>query len=313
MKLLIASQIDGDALTRLGTQHDVVTAFGASEERLSQLVSDREALIFRSGVDISRAVLEAAPGLRLLIRAGSGLDNLDLAYTAQRGIALERIPGPGAQSVAELTFGLMLAVARRIVVADSLLRQGRWAKSEMIGRLLTGKTLGVVGVGSIGSHVARLGVAWGMSVIGCVAHPSPKRAAAFEVAGIDLVDYHSVLANADFVTLHVPLSNATHNLVDADAIARMKRGAFLINVARGGVVDERALLEDLTAGDHLAGAALDVHEAEGEGKVSPLSKLPNVVLTPHIGASTVDSQWQIGQEIIRIVDEYAGGGHVDGR
>lgn len=313
MKLLIASQVDGDALAQLEAQHDVVAALGATEDRLRELVTDREALIFRSGVAISRAVLEAASELRLLIRAGSGLDNLDVPYTAQRGIALERIPGPGAQSVAELTFGLMLAVARRIVVADSLLRQGRWAKAEMVGRMLAGRTLGVVGVGNIGSHVARLGVAWGMSVIGCVAQPSPKRAAAFETAGIDLVDFHSVLAGGDFVTLHVPLSDATRNLVDADAIARMKRGAFLINVARGGVVDEQALLEDLTAGDHLAGAALDVHEAEGEGKVSPLSRLPNVVLTPHIGASTVDSQWQIGQEIIRIVDEYAGGGHVDGR
>ncbi len=312
MKLLVASPIDPGALAQLEQRHDVITAYGAPEEELRRLVVDREILIFRSGVAISRSVMEHAPALRLLIRAGSGLDNLDLGYTRQRGIVLERIAGPGAQSVAELTFGLMLVLARRILVADGLLRKGRWAKSEMVGHLLQGKTLGIIGLGNIGTHVARLGKAWDMSVIGCVERPSPDREAAFAEAGFDLADRDTVLAGGDFVTLHVPLTDATRNLIGASAIARMKRGSFLINVARGGVVDEQALYDDLAAGDHLAGAALDVHLNEGEGKVSQLHALSNVVLTPHIGASTVDSQRQIGVEILRIVAKLNGDSPPDG-
>lgn len=306
MKLLVASPIDPGALADLERRHEVLTAFGAPEEELRRLVVDREIVIFRSGVAISQSVIEHGPALRLLIRAGSGLDNLDLAYTQSRGIVLERIAGPGARSVAELTFGLMLVLARRILVADGLLRRGRWAKSEMVGNLLEGKTVGIVGLGNIGTHVARLAVAWGMSVIGCVERPSEGRAATLAEAGFKLADRETVLAEGDFVTLHVPLTDATRNLIDADAIARMKPGAFLINVSRGGVVDEVALYDDLTAGDHLAGAALDVHLNEGEGKVSLLHELSNVVLTPHIGASTVESQRRIGEEIVRIVEKMNG-------
>ena len=303
LKLLVVSPIDPATLAQLEQQHDVITAYEAPEEAIRRLIVDREVLVFRSGVAITRGVLEDAPQLRMLIRAGSGLDNLDLEYAGQRGITLERIAGPGAQAVAELTFGLMLALARRIVVADGLLRRGRWAKTEMVGHLLRGKTLGIIGLGNIGTHVASLGVAWGMSVVGCVEQSSPKREVAYRAAGFELTDRNNVLASGDFVTVHVPLKDETRNLIDAAAIARMKRGAFLINMARGGVVDEHALYEDLTVGDHLAGAALDVHVNEGEGKVSPLHEMSNVVLTPHIGASTVDSQRQIGQEIVRIVDE----------
>lgn len=302
MKLLVASPIDGAALSSLQASHDVVTAFGAPQEELCRLVVDRDAIIFRSGVEISRAVLEAGRTLRALVRAGSGLDNLDLEYAAKRGIVLERIAGPGAQSVAEMTFGLMLALARNIVVADGLLRQGRWAKTKMVGHLLQGKTLGIVGLGNIGMHVARLGLAWQMHVMGCVDRPTPDRANALLNEGIELTDCESVLARADFVSLHVPLTPGTRDLIDAKALALMRPGAYLVNIARGGVVNEAALLADLVAGDHLGGAALDVHTREGEGMVSPLHALPNVVLTPHIGASTFDSQRQIGEQIVRIIE-----------
>ena len=312
MRLLVASRIDPDALAHLAAHHDVITAYSAPEDDLNRLVVDREVLIFRSGVAISRGVLEHGSDLKLLVRAGSGLDNLDLDYARQRGILLERIPGPGAQAVAEMTFGLMLSLARRIVVADGLLRAGRWAKSEMVGHLLQGKTLGIIGLGNIGSCVARLGAAWEMVIIGCVADPSTKRRDAFGAAGFELTDCDSVLSNADFVSVHVPLSDGTRGLIDAQALARMKTGAFLINMARGGVVDEQALYEDLAVGEHLAGAALDVHVQEGDGKLSPLHALTNVVLTPHIGASTVDTQRQIGREIIRIVDSWNGSPSAEG-
>ena len=306
MKILVASPIDQQAIDHLTQHHDVICAFNASEERLGSLIEDREALIFRSGVTISSAVLDRAPGIRLLLRAGSGLDNLDLEYTARRGIQLVRVPGPGAQAVAEMTFALMLALARNVVVADRGLRQGRWLKSELTGHLLTGKTLGVIGLGKIGTRVAEMGVAWGMRAVGCVDSPSPERRAAFAAAGIRLASCDEVLAEADFLSVHVPLTEANRNLIDAEALARMKPGSFLVNIARGGVVDEDALLRELVSGARLIGAALDVHQREGEGKISPLAGLPNVVLTPHIGASTLDSQRAIGREVIAIVDSFAG-------
>jgi phosphoglycerate dehydrogenase-like enzyme len=196
----------------------------------------------------------------------------------------------------------MLSLARGIALGDRLLRQGHWAKSELVGYNLTGKTLGIVGLGSIGSRVAALGSAWGMRPIGCVHAPSPTRAAEFAAKGIELTDLDSVLAAADFLTIHVPLGAETRGMIGAAELSRIKPGAFLVNVARGGVVDEAALLDELQPGGRIRGAGLDVHVNEGEGKVSPLAGLPNVVLTPHIGAATVDAQREIGQEVVAIVD-----------
>jgi phosphoglycerate dehydrogenase-like enzyme len=303
-RVLIASSIDADALATLCRQHDVVTAIDAPKEVLSSAIRDREILIFRSGVNITAEVMANAPDLKLLIRGGSGLDNIDLDYARDHGIHLERIPGPGAQAVAEMAFGLMLALARNILVADRLLRQGRWTKYEMGGYLLRGKTLGIVGLGNIGTRVAKLGLAWGMQPIGCVEHPSSQRAADSQARGIRLASMDEVLASADFVSIHVPLKSSTRYLFDADTLATVKPGAYLLNFARGGVVDEQALYHELTEGNRLRGVALDVHEHEGEGKISPLAGLPNVVLTPHIGAMAIDAQREIGERILQLVDEY---------
>ena len=302
MKILIASSIDTDAIDQLREKHDVICAFNAGEAELKSHIADREILIFRSGVRITAEVLAAASHLKLLIRAGSGLDNLDVAYVRRHGLRLVRIPEPGAQAVAELTYGLMLALARQILVADQLLRQGRWAKHDLTGYLLTRKTLGIIGAGNIGSRVGQMGAAWGMDVIGCVEHPSPTVAASLQQKGIRLTACDEVVAEADFLSIHVPLKESTRNLIDGPLLARMKPGAFLTNLARGGVVDEKALYQALTRDNGLAGAALDVHSEEGEGKISPLADLPNVVLTPHIGAMTIDSQREIGQRIIEIIN-----------
>jgi D-3-phosphoglycerate dehydrogenase / 2-oxoglutarate reductase len=303
MRILVASQIAPAALATLQARHDVRTAIGASEEALADAAADREAIVFRSGVSIGPGVL-AAPDLRLLVRAGSGLDNLDLATVRSRGIELVRIPGPGAQAVAELTFGLMLALARNIVLGDRHLRNAHWAKSELVGYNLRGKRLGIVGLGSIGSRVATLGLAWGMRPIGVVEHPSEERARAFAEQGVDLADLDRVLAEGDFISLHVPLNDQTRGMIGAAELARVKPGAFLVNIARGGVVDEAALHDALQPGGPIRGAALDVHVAEGEGKRSPLADLPNVVLTPHIGAQTIDAQEEIGREVVAIFARY---------
>jgi phosphoglycerate dehydrogenase-like enzyme len=308
MRILIVSSIDESAVARLREGHDVVCAVNPKEEDLKQLVGDREALVFRSGVSLSSEVLESAPNLRVLIRAGCGLDNLDLDCVRRRGIQIFRIPGPGAQAVAEMAVTLMLALARNLREADRLLRQGRWAKNELKGYLLAGKVLGIVGAGNIGTRVGQLGAALGMRPIGCVEHPSPTRAADFLEHGIVLASFEEVLSQADFVSIHVPLKKSTRNLIDSRALSRMKLGAFLINLARGGVVDEAALARELVNGGRLRGAALDVHEQEGEGKISPFASLPNVLLTPHIGAMTIDTQREIGCRIVEIVSSLCADG-----
>jgi D-3-phosphoglycerate dehydrogenase len=303
MRILVASQIAPAALATLQERHDVRLAIGASEPDLATAAADREAVVFRSGVSLGPAVL-AAPDLRLLVRAGSGLDNLDVATVRARSIELVRIPGPGAQAVAELTFGLMIALARGIVVADRNLRVGHWVKSELVGYNLRGKRQGIVGLGSIGSRVAALGQAWGMHPIGVVEHPTSERADAFAERGVDLADLDRVLEESDFISLHVPLTDQTRGMFGRAELARIKPGAFLVNIARGGVVDEQALLEALQPGGPIRGAALDVHVSEGEGKRSPLADLPNVVLTPHIGAQTIDAQEEIGREVVAIINRF---------
>ncbi len=297
MKILIASPIFPDAIEKLREQHEVICAFDAKEAELQVLMTDCDVLVFRSGVNISAEVMSSAPRLKLLIRAGSGIDNLDLNYVKQRGLELVRVPEPGAKAVAEMSFAFMLALARDLINVDRQTREGHWVKYKVTAYLLTGKVLGIVGAGNIGSRTGQLGAAWGMDVLGCVEHPTAAAAVRLLEKGIRLAPFDEVVATADFLSIHVPLKDSTRNLINAEVLARMKPGAYLINLARGGVVDEAALHSALTEG-RLRGAALDVHRAEGEGKVSPLAGMPNVILTPHVGASTIDSQREIGHRVV---------------
>jgi D-3-phosphoglycerate dehydrogenase len=300
MKILIASSIHKSAIDRLGAEHDVLCAFDASEKKLRSLIADREVLILRSGVQINAAVLSAAKSLQLILRAGSGVDNIDLDYVNQTDIQLVRIPGPGAKAVAELSFALMLSMARHVLEADRKLRKGRWTKHEMTGYLLTGKTLGIVGAGNIGTRVGQLGAAWGMRVFGCVEQPNAEKAERLAAKNIHLTLFEDVLSRADFVSVHVPLQPSTRYLIDANALAQMKSSAYLVNMARGGVVDEAALYDALVH-NRLRGAALDVHEREGDGQISTLAEMNNVILTPHIGAGTFDSQAEIGDIVVETI------------
>lgn len=299
MRIGLVSPIDPAAVDLLAARHDVVPAVGLADEDLGRAVADRDALVARSGVTISGDLMRRAPGLKLVVRAGSGLDNLDVDYMRERGIRLVRVPGPGARAVAEMTFGLILAVGRRIVEADRLVRQGRWMKHQLAGRLLEESVLGVVGLGNIGSTVGRLGRAWGMRVVACDIIEDQGFRDRMAGLGIELLSFEDVVARADVISLHVPLLDSTWHLVDRDVLARMKPGSILVNIARGGVVDEAALLDALESG-HLAGAALDVHEHEGEG-IPRLAELPNVVLTPHIGAMAVESQRLIGRRVVELI------------
>jgi len=306
MNILIASSISKAAIEKLTENHDVICAFNAPEEKLVSLAGDRDVIIFRSGVKISAKVMSAAPNLKFLIRAGSGLDNLDVEYSTKRGLQLVRIPEPGAKAVAELSFAFMLALSRNLVYADREWKKGHWVKGEFKGYLLRGKVLGVVGAGNIGSLVGQMGSFWGMTVLGCVDEKeyTPELKANLTSKGIRLTTFDEVVSNADYLTVHVPLMDSTRNMIDKKVMQKMKPGSYLSCLARGGVVNEKDLLEELTSGERLRGAALDVHENEGEGKVSPLASLPNVILTPHMGAQTVDSQKEIGERVLEEVDKF---------
>jgi D-3-phosphoglycerate dehydrogenase len=282
-----------------------VEAISAPESVFRERFRDADALVFRSGVSINAATLDLAPKLSLIVRAGSGIDNIDLDFVGKRGISFHRIPEPGARAVAELSFALMLALARNIREADRQWRAGHWAKYELKGYNLRGKTLGILGAGNIGTQVGRLGVAWGMHAIGCVEARTPELDRGLIDNGIEPVDFPELIRRSDFLSIHLPLTDSTRHIINASVLRTMKPGSYVINLARGGVVDEAALLGALKDGKVIAGAALDVHVVEKEGHISPLAALPNVILTPHIGAQTVDSQREIGERVVQIISEHA--------
>jgi D-3-phosphoglycerate dehydrogenase len=301
MRILVASPLDTAAIECLKSSHDVTCSFGVMQAELKKLIQDREALVFRSGVTIDRELLESAPELRLIIRAGCGLDNIDLNVLRERNIQLVRIPEPAAKAVAELTLGLMINLARQVRRADLELRQGHWLKQKLVGHLLFGKILGIIGAGNIGGRVGAIGAAIGMAPLGCVEFPNAAAIDRLGAKGIRLASFDEVISVADFVCIHVPLKASTRNLIDAQVLSHMKAGAFLLNMARGGVVDETALFDALTRGK-IAGAALDVHTSEGEGRISPFATLPNVLVTPHIGSMTSETQTEIGQRVVSILE-----------
>jgi len=248
-------------------------------------VGDYEALIVRSETRVDAEVLAAGTRLKVVTRAGAGIDNIDVATATERGIVVLNTPGANTISASEHTFGMLLALVRHIPRADATLRAGAWDRRSFVGTEMRGKTLGVVGLGRIGREVTRRAQAFEMTV---VAHDPFVPAAVAESLGLAMLPLDELLATADVVTLHVPLSEAVGHLLGAAELARMKRGAFLVNCARGGLVDEQALHAALTSG-HLAGAALDVFEHE-PATGSPLFGLPNVVVTPHISGPSLPEE-----------------------
>lgn len=256
-----------------------------------------EGLVVRSATKVRGELLARAPRLRVVGRAGVGVDNIDLTACTARGIAVCNAPAGNTVSAAELTLALMLAMARRVPAADASVRSGAWARSKYQGVELRGRTLGLIGCGRIGGEVARRARAFGMRVVASDPYLTDERAEELRVERAELAD---VVACADVLSLHVPLTDDTRGMIGADALARMKPGAFVVNVARGGVVDEPALAEALVSG-HLGGAALDVFEAEPLPDDSPLRSAPNLVLTPHLGASTSEAQELVATEIAEAV------------
>lgn len=303
------------ALLRPGLSHSVPSQWrvlvtdglaeaGASIlRRQAEIVEDRSALgqidgwIVRSRTRIDGPSLTAgAPRLRVVGRAGVGLDNIDLPAARAAGVVVVNAPQAVTTAVAELTVGLLLALARQIPMADAALRRGEWAKDRLGGQELRGKTLGLVGVGRIGREVARLAEAFGMRCLGTdpfLSHDSLR------AAGVEPADLEALLPASDYVSLHLPLTDDTRGLFSAEILSRMKPGARLVCVARGGVVDEDALLAALESG-HLAGAALDVFQIEPPGD-SPVLRHPRLIATPHLGAQTAEAQDRVAIDIVEEV------------
>src|SRR5262249_25238106 len=260
---------------------------------------DADALIVRSATKVTAGLLEKAPKLRVVGRAGVGVDNIDLDAATKRGVLVMSTPGGNAVSVAEHTFALMLALARQVPGLDKAIHEGRWEKSTAAGTEVRGKTLGLIGLGRIGSEVAVRADAFDMRVLGY--DPYISEAAAQEM-NVELVALDQLLAESDFISLHTALSPATQNLINTESIAKMKTGARIINAARGELIDEAALAEALKGG-RLAGAALDVF-VEEPPKNSPLIGLPNVIGTPHIAGSTAEAQEEVGTQVAVQIRDY---------
>lgn len=259
--------------------------------RLAEILGDFDAVVVRSRTKLEREHLEAGERLKVVARAGVGIDNIDLAAATERGILVVNAPTANLLSATEHTFALMLGLARNLAPADASIKRGEWDRKSYVGRELEGKTLGVIGFGRIGQGVAVRAQAFGMEV---VAHDPYLDAAVAERLGVDMVELDDLLAGADLVTLHVPLTAATRGLIGGTEMQRMKGGAMLVNCARGGIVDERALVAALDSG-HLAGAALDVFEVEPPERPE-LTRHPRVLTTPHIGAQTAEAQERIAQQ-----------------
>ena len=297
-RVVVADKVDEGGLALLSAvpEIEIVKAI-KDKKRLVEALPGAHALLVRSETKVTAELLAQAPQLRVVGRAGIGVDNIDLEAATHRGIAVLNTPGGNTISAAEHTVGLLLALVRRIPWADQSMRTGAWDRPKFQGVELSGKTLGVVGLGRIGAHVATVGRAFGMVVI---AHdPFLPEARAHELQ-VQLLPLDDLLKRADVVTLHLPLTDDTKNLIDGRRLGLMKKTAVLINAARGGLVDEAALVQALHA-ERLGGAALDVFETEPLPADSPLRQVERMILTPHLAASTAEAQERVGLEICRLV------------
>lgn len=273
---------------------------------LREALAEADALVVRNQTRVDEALLRAAPRLRVVGRVGVGLDNLDRAALAARGVRVTWAPGTNAVSVAEYVLGALLALYRRFETVSAELHRGRWDRRAATGSEAYGRVLGVVGLGDIGARVVRRARAFGMEV---VATDPVRFGSSFAVQeyGVPLLPLDALLARADAVTLHVPLTPATRHLIGAAELGRMRPGAVLVNTSRGGLVDEAALADALRGG-HLGGAALDVRAQEPPGEDDPLRGLPNVLLTPHIAGVTEASLQRAASHVVEDVLRVLGGG-----
>lgn len=300
VRILVCDPINIEGIKRLedkGFKIDEKITF--ENECLENLVEKYDVLIVRSRTKITQEIIKHSKKLKVIGRAGSGLDNIDLEAASKNGIKILNTPEASADSVAELTIGLMLTLLRNIIFADRSLKAGEWLKKELKGSLLRGKTLGLIGLGNIGMKVAKLSKEFGMKIL--ITKRSEPSFEILRTLEAEYVPLQELLIKSDIVSIHVPLNQETYGMISANEIKLMKHGSYLINISRGGVVDEDALYEALIS-RNLGGVALDVFEHEPPKNLK-LIKLPNVVCTPHIGAQTNEAQRKasilLAEKIIR--------------
>jgi D-3-phosphoglycerate dehydrogenase len=301
LKILVADRL-AEAGLEIFKSHKVLdlrVERGMSPEQLKESIPEFDALIVRSSTRVTTDVIEAAKNLKVIGRAGIGVDNIDIEAATLHGIVVMNTPQENAIAAAEHTISLMLALARKVPQADASMKAGRWEKSRFIGAEVFNKTLGIIGIGNIGGIVADRAAGLKMNVFAYDPHIPPQTASR---KGISLVSLDELLARSHFVTIHVPLTEETRNMIDARALEKMLPGSMLINCARGGIVNERDLYEALSSG-HLGGAALDVFEKEPPLD-NPLCRLENVICTPHLGASTVEAQESVAVAVAERVVDY---------
>jgi len=291
-KILISDGLDESGKVVLRAAGDVADIDGISADNLLKDIADYDALIVRGRTKVTPAVFAAGKKLKVVGRAGIGVDNIDLAAAKAAGVAVVNSPLATTVTVAELALGMMLALARELPRADASMKGGKWLKKEFEGIELFGKTLGVIGYGRIGAAVAKRAAAFDMHILG---YDPIKPADQIRQEGGEPVSFDELLARSDFVTLHLPLTPQTKNMLNAAVFEKMKTGVYIVDAARGGVIDEEALVVALNSGK-VAGAALDVFSAEPPGLTSLVAH-PKLIATPHIGAQTLEAQARAGYDI----------------
>ena len=306
MKVLVADTIHEKGIEILRSEGFEVDVEEVSPRELLERIGEYDALIVRSRTKVTAEVIERGVNLKVIGRAGVGVDNIDVKSATERGIKVVNAPVASTNSVAELTIGHMIAMMRWIPEATQSMKSGKWEKKRFMGRELQGKVLGLVGSGRIGTEVAKRAQAFGMRTIAYDPY-LPKEIA--ERNGIELLDsLDDLLKEADVVSIHAALTDETYHMLDYEKLKLMKKGSYIVNCARGGIIDEEGLYRLLKEG-HLAGAALDVYEKEPPGE-NPIFSLPNVSLTPHIGASTKEAQRRAAEIIAEEVSAALKGGEI---
>ncbi len=295
-KILVCDKMDDASLGEIQKRWEADVKIGQTPEELAENIGPYEAVIVRSATKVRTPAIDAGKNLRVIIRGGVGIDNIDHEYARGKGIDVRNTPAASSASVAEIALAHMFALARNLHKANVTMRKGEWLKKQYKGIELAGKTLGIVGIGRIGQSLAEKANALGMRVIAYDKFVKDR-----PLDYVEMVSFDDLLANSDFVSLHIPSSPDSY-VIGANEIAKMKDGAFLINAARGGVVDEKALLDALDSGK-LAGAGIDVWEKEPTDN-STLVAHDKVSVTPHLGASTAEAQKRVGKEVIEILEEY---------
>ena len=301
IRVVIADKLGdaGVALLASSPEIHVINLAGKPKEELDQALATATALIVRSETKVTAEMIERSPNLKVIARAGIGVDTIDVAAATKRGIAVMNAPGANTVSAAEHAIALLLSLLRHIPEAAETMKQGGWDRKRFEGSELRGKTLGVVGLGRIGGYVAQVAHAFGMTIVAYDPFVAPQRAVELQAR---LLPIEQLLAEADIVTLHVALTDETRHLLNAQRLKLMKPTAFLVNTARGELVDEQALVSAIRE-KRIAGAAIDVFAEEPLPKESPLRGLDRVLLTPHLAASTAEAQKRVAVEICTAVRE----------